>query len=334
MIIDDDYILKNFLDKNGNPNKRKLGKDLLDNDVYTYLTTRFASFCTLSEVVWRIKNKIENLPKCKNCGKELKFYRISKPFLTYCSNKCKNSDVNHINKVKDTCKLHYGVEVPIQNEILQNKIHQTKYEKYNNLNNYQKISKSIFNKYGVKCTFSDILFREKGKQTCLKKYGVENYGMLKEHKQKLTSEYVINKRIETQRNNGTLNSSKTECEIFNLLQTKFLDVIHHYKDKKRYPFVCDFYIPSLDLFIEYQGSMFHNKHPYLGTEEDLKEVEEIKQKSENRKQITGKQKTRYDSLVETWTVRDPLKREIAKKNELNYLEFFTFDEFIDWLNEQ
>ena len=80
--------------------------------------------------------------------------------------------------------------------------------------------------------------------------------------------------------------------------------------------------------------MFHNKRPYLGTEEDLKEVEEIKQKSEKRKQITGKQKTRYDSLVETWTVRDPLKREIAKKNELNYLEFFTFDEFIDWLNEQ
>ena len=158
--------------------------------------------------------------------------------------------------------------------------------------------------------------------------------MLKEHKQKLTSEYVINKRIETQRNNGTLNSSKTECEIFKLLQIKFPDVIHHYKDKERYPFVCDFYIPSLDLFIEYQGSMFHNKRPYLGTEEDLKEVEEIKQKSEKRKQITGKQKTRYDSLVETWTVRDLLKREIAKKNELHYLEFFTFDEFIGWLNKQ
>ena len=88
------------------------------------------------------------------------------------------------------------------------------------------------------------------------------------------------------------------------------------------------------MFIEYQGSMFHNKRPYLGTEEDLKEVEDIKQKSEKRKKITGKQKTRYDSLIETWTVRDPLKRETVKKNELNYLEFFTFDEVIDWLNEQ
>ena len=48
MIIDDDYILKNFLDKNGNPNKRKLGKDLLDNDVYTYLTTRFVSLGCVS----------------------------------------------------------------------------------------------------------------------------------------------------------------------------------------------------------------------------------------------------------------------------------------------
>ena len=104
MIIDDDYILKNFLDKNGNPNKRKLGKDLLDNDVYTYLTTRFASFNTLSEVVWRIKNKIENLPKCKNCGKELKFCRISKPFLTYCSNKCKSAQRRKSGKDKITVK--------------------------------------------------------------------------------------------------------------------------------------------------------------------------------------------------------------------------------------
>ena len=117
-----------------------------------------------------------------------------------------------------------------------------------------------------------------------------------------------------------------------MLKVKFTDTISHYKDKNRYPFVCDFYIPSLDLFIEYQGSMFHNKRPYLGTEEDLKEVEEIKQKSEKRKQITGKKKTRYDSLIETWTIRDVSKRETAKKNNLNYLEFFTIIELQNWLN--
>ena len=31
----------------------------------------------------------------------------------------------------------------------------------------------------------------------------------------------------------------------------------------------------------------------------------------------------YNCAIETWTVRDVLKRETAKKNNLNYLEVFT-----------
>ena len=176
--------------------------------------------------------------------------------------------------------------------------------------------------------------KEKFNETIMKRYGVKWFTQTDKLKHFSHTEEAEQKRYITSKRNGTLNTSKEENIIFKLLKVKFPDTICHYKDKKRYPFVCDFYIPSLDLFIEYQGSMFHNKRPYLGTEEDLKEVEDIKQKSEKRKQITGKQKTRYDSLIETWTVRDTLKRETAKKNELNYLEFFTFDEFIGWLNEQ
>ena len=102
-------------------------------------------------------------------------------------------------------------------------------------------------------------------------------------------------------------------------------------DKIRYPFACDFYIPSLDLFIECQYAMFHNKRPYLGNEDDLKEIEIIKEKAEKRKQITGKNKSRYDALIEIWTKHDVLKRNTAKQNNLNYLEFFTILELENWL---
>ena len=39
------------------------------------------------------------------------------------------------------------------------------------------------------------------------------------------------------------------------------DIIRQY-NSERYPFSCDFYIKSLDVFIEYQGFWSHNVHPY------------------------------------------------------------------------
>ena len=40
----------------------------------------------------------------------------------------------------------------------------------------------------------------------------------------------------------------------------------------------------------------------------------------------------YESAIRTWTVVDPLKRETAKKNNLNWIEFFTMEEFMLWYN--
>ena len=88
-MIDDDYILNNFLDKNGNPNRRKLRLSFLSKDEYEYLIKRFPVFDTLSEVVYRIKYKIEELPKCPVCGKEIHYEKESRPFSKYCSNKRK-----------------------------------------------------------------------------------------------------------------------------------------------------------------------------------------------------------------------------------------------------
>ena len=41
--------------------------------------------------------------------------------------------------------------------------------------------------------------------------------------------------------------------------------------------------------------------------------------------------TKFGSYI--WTINDPLKRNIAKENNLNYLEFFNINELKDWLNK-
>ena len=111
---------------------------------------------------------------------------------------------------------------------------------------------------------------------------------------------------------------------------KFPDCIHTYKDKERYPFLCDFYIPSLDLFIEINFHWTHGSRPYNPNDpEDLETVRvwETKSKELNYK---GKPKDLYKIALKVWTERDVHKRETARSNHLNYLEFFTKEEFLTW----
>ena len=51
-----------------------------------------------------------------------------------------------------------------------------------------------------------------------------------------------------------------------------------------YPFHCDFYIPSLNLYIEYNGSWTHGKHPFDSlSKEDQNRLKEMKAKAVNSK---------------------------------------------------
>lgn len=281
-------------------------------------------------------NKEETQDKCKETI--LNKYGVSNPYnILNIKQKCiaNTHSVSAIEKRKQTCIEKYGCENVGGSE------HSIKIikEKWNNKNNDDK--KEI---------------EEKRKNTCLQKYNKEYYQSTDEFKEHISNvmhdkntlqkryntllnKYGIknfnnqNKRISTLIKNGTINSSKTEDQSFILLKQKYSDTIHQYKDKERYPFTCDFYIPSLDLFIECQYGQFHNFKPYLNTKEDKKEIELLKQKSERRKQITGKNKSRYDAVIYTWSDLDVRKRNIAKQNNLNYIEFWNINELKEWLNQ-
>ena len=37
--------------------------------------------------------------------------------------------------------------------------------------------------------------------------------------------------------------------------------------------------------------------------------------------------------IDVWTISDPLKRKTAKKNNLNWIEFFNMEQFMEWYNQ-
>ena len=127
------------------------------------------------------------------------------------------------------------------------------------------------------------------------------------------------KQYETRKLNNTFKIKDTipENETYKVLLKYFSDndIVHPYRDEDRYPFNCDFYIKSIDLFIEINYSWTHGKHPFnLNNEEDMKLLNKWKEKA--------KTSDYYKNAIETWTIRDVKKLNTAKANNLNYLVIY------------
>ena len=327
-----------------------------DNDIINYLINRYDNFNSYKETLYRIKHKLENQPKCPICGKELKFINTSKGYNKFCSNtKCKQKNLE--NKILDK----YGVKNVAQLDIVKEKIKNTFITNYGVTNPNKvkkvrdKIKQTCLNKYGVEHQWLNPDIKEKRHQTWLKKYGVDVCSQAECVKEKMSktiqekygvnwftqsqklinssnTEQVKDKEFQTKIKNMKFSKSKEEDKLYELLINKFKIVKRQYKDKQLYPYHCDFYLPIEDIWIEYNGSEFHHGRPYLDNDVDKYEVELLKQKSEQRKTQTGKQKSRYDSIINTWTNLDVKKRNIAKENNLNYIEFWNLNDAINWIN--
>ena len=236
-----------------------------------------------------------------------------------------NENYNNRNKCKQTKLERYGNE----NYVNPNKAKQTKLERYGdkNYNNAKQTQQTNLEKYGFKAGFND---QEKCKKTKLEKYGDENYNNREQAELKRDYEaikkhtdykQIVEKSIITKRKNHTFKKSDTEDQSYILLKEKFEDVIRQY-NSNLYPFACDFYIPSLDLYIECNYHWTHGGKIYEGTEEDNKQVQKWKDMN-----------TRYyDNAIKTWTILDVNKIKIAQQNKLNYIIFWRFKELKEWLN--
>ena len=236
-------------------------------------------------------------------------------------------------KTKQTCLKRYGVEYTGQIEEAKEKSKKTCLEKYGSeyyIGSKDRLEKTIeFSKqnYNVDWFTKSEEIKNKAKETMLRRYGVE-YSMQipknKEYMSYLMSSYEMQeRRYNTMKRNHTFNSSSTEEEFFLYIKSRFPTVVRQYKDKNRYPYFCDFYIPELDYFIELQGYYTHGKHPFdPNSNEDLQLIEYYKKKyGEDCQPIT------------IWSIKDVEKRDCAKRNNLNFKEVWSVEDGKNFVND-
>ena len=236
-------------------------------------------------------------------------------------------------KTKQTCLKRYGVEYTGQIEEAKEKSKKTCLEKYGSeyyIGSKDCLEKTIeFSKqnYNVDWFTKSKEIKNKAKETMLRRYGVE-YSMQipknKEYMSYLMSSYEMQeRRYNTMKRNHTFNSSSTEEELFLYIKSMFPTVVRQYKDKNRYPYFCDFYIPELDYFIELQGYYTHGKHPFNpNSNEDLQLIEYYKKKyGEDCQPIT------------IWSIKDVEKRDCAKRNHLNFKEVWSLEDGKNFVND-
>lgn len=150
-----------------------------------------------------------------------------------------------------------------------------------------------------------------------KKISERTKGKLKHYTEEQISN-LVSKGFETKRKNNTLNSSKVENDVyFKLLKIYSSDdIIRHFKDE-RYPYECDFYIKSLDLFIEINFHWTHGEKPFnnrdISCQQKLNDWENKAKKSKY-----------FLNAIDVWTRRDVIKLETAKKNNLNYITIYNY----------
>lgn len=222
-------------------------------------------------------------------------------------------------KMKSTNLEKYGVICPLQNEEIDKKTRQTNLEKYGNerftrtQDFLDKQAKTCLEKYGYTSYTQTDDCKEKAKKTCLEKYGTVNY--CKSDEYKFRHDEIQDKIYQSKKEHHTFNSSKIEEQLKQYLDENNIEYKYQYKSNE-YPFSCDFYFPTKKLYLEIQGNWTHGNHPF-----DSNNIDDIKQveywKSKNTKY--------YNNAIENWTIRDVKKREIAKKNNLNYIEYFGTD---------
>lgn len=296
----------------------------------------------------------ENEGKCLECGKETGFITLVKGYRMFCSVKCLNQSQYHIKhcietytknyidnkdnkkdlneRTRNTCLEKYN-GIGFASQELTKKYNETMLLKYGHTNPSQvkeiqeKTKLTNLEKYGSENVYASDLIIKKIKETNLDRYGETSWAKSKEGREFLkiftNSKEYKDKQYETKEKNNSFNTSKIENKLELELKEIFPDLETQYKSEL-YPFNCDFYIPSLDLYIEYNGSWTHGGCFYDENNEDNRNtLEKWKQLSEHSKF--------YQNAIETWTKRDLNKLNTALENNLNYVVWFNQEQALDWI---
>lgn len=291
--------------------------------ILDYLKNRCPDSESIEETLDRIlKGHPEEKPKCPICGKSVPWVgRKRGLYSKYCSPKCASNDLDVMNRRHETDRKNHGGQL---SWVLSN----------SNPEKIEKRKKTYLEKYGSLNPYDVPSVKAKIEATSMKNWGYPYPMQNPEYAEKIFKKIIEN------HTDGWW-TSKEEKRWRDQLKEVYQDLIWQYMDEKRRfvnpssnrRFICDFYIPSKDLFIEYQGYYTHHFHPFNEKseedQEELKRLREDAKRIDERNKEHGWERNIYKSTIDIWTLTDPLKRRIAAVKHLNYLEIWTTDSFED-----
>lgn len=170
---------------------------------------------------------------------------------------------------------------------------------------------SFMRTYGVE-------FAARSRVTSLKRYGVAHHAQTEERRlrqsQRMLDPDHQNRINSAKRASNSFNTSAPENELHGLVAGHFGkdQVIRQYSDP-RYPYRCDFYIPSRDLFIELNGMWTHGGHWFDQEDSHDRQVVE---------RWRAKRTAFYEKAVLQWCQWDTAKRNAARAARLKYVTFW------------
>ena len=206
-------------------------------------------------------------------------------------------------KQRKTCLTKYGVDHVSKVSEIKQKIK----ESHSSEEWKQSVRKTKMERYGS-TTYNNM---EKNQQTKEIRYGNAKYNN-------------VSKMLDTKSKNKSFNTSSIEELFYKYLSNKYgaNDIYRNYNKDTRYPFSCDFYIKSKDLFIELNIHPSHNFNPFNTS---------LSEHREKLRVLEEKAKTSayYKNVIHVWTISDPLKIRTAIKNNLNYIMYYSIKEVKD-----
>lgn len=213
---------------------------------------------------------VDNVFKCDDIKKKVE-QTCLKRYGT--ANVQQNSDIRK--KTVQTCLERYGGVSPLLNDEVKEKALSTLLQKYGVYNAMQsdevklKAKQTCLERYGCENYSQTDEYKERCQQTCMERYGVLNSFLLdicKERRNEvLQSKYGVNyafcnKNIQKRALEASLQSSSSKSKAEDAIYEELCsiygkdNIIRQYKSNV-YPFHCDFYIQSEDLYIEYLGKL-------------------------------------------------------------------------------
>ena len=239
-----------------------------------------------TKVFW-VLNGLSDFPKCRICGKPLlQNVGATEGYPTHCSAKCLSDDPEVLKRKNESFERRYGEGItnPFQSEDVKRQIDRTN----------------------------------------LERYGTKRYTQTKSYRMRVSSMHdeIEAKKKRTHFANSSFCDSKPETVAFNILRRKFPDLVRQYSSVE-YPYSCDFFSKSENLYMEFNGTWTHGGHPFNPVDEnDVKTLDEWRRKAEKNDY--------YRNAIYTWTELDPRKMDTARKNGINLKVFWSLEDVYDF----